>query len=86
MTASIAATIRAVPRARPGPVTDHLLRDYIQTATDLRGGCANAEAVAALCHALPELLGELLHRRQAMDLMGNLTEIDNVTFLPTEAG
>lgn len=78
----------SVPNARGGPVTDAQLEQGILSARELQGdlksmGPEQLQVHFALVSLLAaDLFGECLARRRAMGVIEDMTNLDNVTFLP----
>lgn len=71
-----------IPHARAGRITDQVL-DHIVTAARLaqdNQSLSDADA-ALILMTLPQIAEELRQRRAAMDLISDVTDLDNVRFL-----
>lgn len=73
----------AVPNAHGGPISDRTL-ELMATFPDriLDGDGINSAEFALLLQNLGPALHELLHRRRAMAVIEDLTDMNNVVFLP----
>lgn len=73
----------AIPLARGGPISDQTLEQIIAVGTDAQiNDRLSADNAALIMLTLPQLASELLNRRRAMDVIQDMTDMDNVTFLP----
>ncbi|MBW4972105.1 hypothetical protein KZZ08_00650 [Roseovarius mucosus] len=87
MSAQLAQTpIPYIPHARAGRITDQVLDHIIRAAQASQVGQTLTDADAALILVtLPQLAEELRQRRAAMDLISDVTDLDNVLFMPSPA-
>lgn len=77
----------AIPIAKGGPVTTRLLEFILPHARALSDGQAAeidpaAGEVLVLC--LPGIIEELIRRRRAMEVIQDMANLENVTFLHRE--
>ncbi|MBA83283.1 MAG: hypothetical protein CML69_00930 [Rhodobacteraceae bacterium] len=73
----------SVPLARGGQISDATLQRIITVGHDAQVHDTLDTAGAALIMlTAPQLAFELLHRRRAMATIQDLTDLDNVRFLP----
>lgn len=80
------APLPRIPHARAGRITDQVLDHIIAAARTAQTGQSLTEADAALILiTLPQLAEELRQRRAAMDLISDVTNLDNVLFMPSPA-
>lgn len=72
-----------VPFAEAGPVSTRLLEDMLPSARALRNGAGEIEQSAGelLVMILPGIIEELIKRRRAMEVIGDMVNLDNVHFL-----
>jgi len=71
-----------IPHTRAGKITDRILDQLIEIGSRAQQGVALTDSEAQmilLC--LPQTMAELRHRRAAMDLISDCTDLDNVRFL-----
>ena len=79
----------SVPNARGGPVTDWQLEQGIQSASALQGDLHSMDPkqfqvhFALVCLIGADLFRECLARRRAMGVIEDMTNLDNVTLLPS---
>ncbi|MBQ0752199.1 MAG: hypothetical protein KBT70_18550 [Roseovarius sp.] len=87
MSAQLAQTpIPHIPHARAGRITDQVLDHIIAAAKTAQTAQTLTEADAALILVtLPQIAEELRQRRAAMDLISDVTDLDNVLFMPSPA-
>ncbi|MFT6668616.1 MAG: hypothetical protein ACJAVZ_000062 [Afipia broomeae] len=77
-----AATVLTIPLATGGPITDNVLERVCCAGMAAQHNDDLTDADAALILlVLPQLARELLHRRRAMGVIADMTDLDNVTFL-----
>lgn len=79
------ATGRAisVPMAQAGPITDDTLEELARIGRKLqddRDEITEGEGVLVML-TLATAMEELLHRRRAMGVIGDMIDLDNVTFM-----
>ena len=73
----------SVPIARAGPITDFQLDRIIRAGAQLQNGHQPSESdLALILITTPQISAELLQRRRAMGVIADMTDMDNVTFLP----
>lgn len=76
------ANLPTVPNAMAGPITDKMLEQVICAGTTAQKCTGLSDADAALIIlTIPQIATELLHRRRAMGVIADMTELDNVTFM-----
>ncbi len=77
------APTQTVPIAHAGPITDFLLDRIIRAGAQLQANQqpSDSDLTLILLCASP-LATELLQRRRAMGVIADMTDLDNVTFLP----
>ncbi|UWR31360.1 hypothetical protein K3758_07605 [Sulfitobacter sp. W002] len=76
------ANLPTVPNAMAGPITDKMLEQVICAGTTAQKHSELSDADAALLIiTIPQIATELLHRRRAMGVIADMTQLDNVTFI-----
>lgn len=72
-----------IPHSRAGRITDQVLDQVARAARRAQEHQTLSDSDAALILlTLPQIADELRHRRAAMDLISDATDLDNVRFLP----
>lgn len=82
-----APTFPTIPHSRAGKITDRIL-DQIEDATrriQLGETLSSGEASLILMCA-PQICHELRQRRAAMELICDVTDLDNIRFMPAREG
>lgn len=76
------AHLPTIPNAMAGPISDNVLEHIIRAGTAGQIETELSEANAALILlTVPQIARELLHRRRAMGVIADMTDLENVTFL-----
>lgn len=71
-----------VPNATAGPISDAVLEKVIKVGTSAQDGHLLNDADASLILlTFPQIAHELLHRRRAMGVIADMTDMEGVTFL-----
>lgn len=78
------ATAPGIPNAHAGPINDLQLEQIIEAGTLLQNDMQPSHSdLSLILLTAPQIAAELLHRRRAMGVIQDMTDLNNVTFLPS---
>jgi hypothetical protein len=76
------ATAPSVPNAHAGPINDLALEKIIEAGHILQNDMQPSDSdLMLILLSAPQIAAELLHRRRAMGVIEDMTDLSNVTFL-----